>query len=52
MREQYDEIRRMWNNPHGTDDEALDWVIAHAKALGERLRLYIQVTPAPEVTDE
>ena len=52
MQEQFDKIRRMWNNPVGTDEEALEWIIAHALALSARYRYCQAAQPAPEVTDE
>lgn len=52
MHERFDYVRKIWNNPTATDEECLEWIIAHCEALGRRLDYYLKPEAAPEVTDE
>lgn len=52
MQEKLDLIKKMWNNPSASNDEALDWIIAHCEALGKRLDYYLRPAVCAEVTDE
>lgn len=41
MQQKFEYIKRMWNNQAASDEEALDWIIAHAEALSKRLKPYL-----------